>query len=230
MNKQLLTIVGAVGVSLVVGAAAGYLFAQKRLQKAYDAILDEEIQATKDFYSRLHKTEFATPQDAAKHFGLTDITVVDEVDEALLMVVRGMQYGDPAETDASARQMVRNIFEPSDEDWVAEKEARTEDAPYILHADEFAANEPEYNQVELTYFEGDGILADEQNEHMPEPEKFIGDGQLLRFGYQSEDPNVVYIRNDFLEMDFCIKRSEGSYRREVLGLDDLPKARNGRRV
>src|SRR5688572_17988415 len=177
MNKQLLTIVGAAGVSLVVGAAAGYLFAQKRLQKVYDDILYEEIRATKEFYSRLHKTEFPTPQDAAKHFGLTDITVVDEADEELLMVVRGMQYGNPAETDSAARQMVRNVFEPSEEDWENEKEARTEDAPYILHADEFAANDPEYNQVELTYFEGDGILADESNEHMPEPEKFIEIGR-----------------------------------------------------
>jgi len=227
MNKQLLTIAGTAGVSLVVGAATGYLVAQKRLQRAYDAILAEEVEATKDFYSRLHKTEFATPEEAAKFFGLDTIEVVEESDEEkLLQVVREHRYAEvDEEENTPAAQLLKNIFQEHGDDWDAEVAARTEDEPYIIDADEFGQNDGDHNQVELTYFEGDGVLADERDEHMNDPEKFIGDGSLLKFGYHSEDPNVVYIRNELLEMDFCVKRSTGAYRKEVLGFVDPPQRR-----
>lgn len=230
MNKQLWTIAGAAGVSLVVGAAVGYLVAQKQLQRAYDAILAEEIEATKDFYSRLHKTEFATPQEAAAHFGLTEINVVEETDEEQLMAVvnnyRSKDMTPETESDPVVTELLKNIFEGREEvtedDWEEMQRHRSDEEPYILHVDEFMQNDGNYNQVELVYFEGDGILSDERDEHMPEPEKFIGDGKVLRFGFQSEDPNVVYVRNDLLEMDFCIRRSTGSYKQEVLGFDLNP--------
>ena len=227
MNKQLLTILGTAGVSLVVGGAAGFLIAQRRLQTVYDTILAEEIAATKDFYSRLHKTEFDTPEAAAKFFGLDTVNVVEEDgEEELLEVVRQYRSRDDitlkTEVDPEVMDSLQNIFTDHGDNWDLEKQHRTEDEPYILHVEEFMQNDGDHNQVELTYYEGDGILADERDEHMTNTEKFIGDGQLLKFGYQSEDPNIVYIRNELLEMDFCIKRNTGSYVKEVLGFADKP--------
>lgn len=231
MNKQLWTVIGTAGVSLAVGAAAGFLFAQRRLSAVYDVILAEEIEATKDFYSRLHKTEFPTPQAAAEHFGLTEINVLEEKDEEeLLKVVNNYRSGQSlkidTEVDPEVKATLKNIFEGretlSDDDWEEMKSQRVEEEPYILHADEFGQNDGNYNQVELTYFEGDGILSDERDEYVAEPEKFIGDGAVLKFGFQSEDPNVVYVRNDLLEMDFCIRRSTGHYKEQVLGFDLNP--------
>jgi hypothetical protein len=234
VNKQLWTIIGTAGVSLAVGGAAGFLIAQRRLQTVYDAILAEEIKATKDFYSRLHKTEFDSPQAAAEFFGLKDVNVVAEEDEAeLYEAVRQYRSKNDieikTEVDPEVAESLQNVFTEHGDNWDLEKQSRSEDEPYILHVDEFMQNDGDHTQVELTYYEVDGILADEREEHMDDPEKFIGDGQLLKFGYQSEDPNVVYIRNELLAMDFCIKKNTGSYKKQVLGFDDPPKRNGGRR-
>ena len=42
----------------------------------------------------------------------------------------------------------------------------------------------------------------------------VGD---LRFGHGSNDPNVVYIRNDRLKAEYEVLLNSGSYQEEILG-------------
>jgi hypothetical protein len=57
----------------------------------------------------------------------------------------------------------------------------------------------------------------------------VGDDNL-RFGYGSNDSNMVYVRNPRIEMDMEIVRSQGTYTKEVLGFDDEAELKHsGRR-
>lgn len=103
-------------------------------------------------------------------------------------------------------------------DYVDEVNARTDDAPYIISHEEFLENKPENRQVNLTYFEGDDILIDWEDEIVNDVNSWVGK-QNLRFGHRSEDNNLVYIRNPVINFDFQIARSTGSYRSEVAGFD-----------
>ena len=95
-----------------------------------------------------------------------------------------------------------------------EAKNRSENQPYILHRTEFFANEREYPHSTLTYYEGDDVLCDEQDVPIYGKEKLLGE---LKFGHGSEDPEIVYIRNDERESEYEVLLDHGHYQVEVLG-------------
>lgn len=103
--------------------------------------------------------------------------------------------------------------------------------PFVIHKDEHMANEDEFEQVTLTYFMGDDVLSDERDTVIAEPDVIVGLDNLQRFGEGSEDPNVVYIRNPRLEVDYEVIRSEGTFAQEVHGFsgDDLQHSERRRK-
>lgn len=131
----------------------------------------------------------------------------------------------------------RNVFtEPQPEPGVDfryedEVAARSSDKPYIISLQEFS--ESDFHQIQLTWYEGDQTLADDQQGivHYSEYGKKIGSLDNLRFGHRSDDNNIVYIRNEYEETDYEIARSEGKYSVEVAGFteEDQPYTQPMRR-
>lgn len=110
------------------------------------------------------------------------------------------------------------LFEnPSDFDYEEEIQSRDIDTPYVISHDEFYEGEKEYDQNSVTYFEGDGVLVDERDSPIDDTDMTVGDPNLQRFGHGSLDNNIVYVRNERLEIDFEVARSPGEYVKEVLG-------------
>jgi hypothetical protein len=218
MSKNTLILVGTAVVSATVGVFAGFLIAKKTLVEGYEEILQGEIREIKAFYNTLHKKEaFSTPQEAAaKLLPKPQAKVFEEnpVWDAIQEYV--------TEED-SAKTLLRNTFEVQDPDLdeiMAEESARSEDTPYIISSEEFFGAENGYRQICFTYFEGDKILADEEEAAIEDFETYIGKENVLRFGHRSDDENVVYVRNEHLEVEFEITRSTGKYSEEVVGLRD----------
>jgi hypothetical protein len=114
-----------------------------------------------------------------------------------------------------------NVFDNSDDEWnyKDELESRGAENPYIIHVDEYVANENDWTQSTITYFEGDDIVCDSHDRPMYDAPEIVGQ---LRFGHGSKDPNVVYIRNPRLQHEFEVLRNPGKYETEVLG-DTLEK-------
>lgn len=112
-----------------------------------------------------------------------------------------------------------NIFAEPLFDLEEETKFRTEDKPYIISHDEFFAADLEYENVSLTYFETDDTLVDERDQPIDNTDEMVGDDHLVRFGHGSKDRKVVYVRNDRLNIDFEITKSNGSYLEDVLGLE-----------
>jgi uncharacterized membrane-anchored protein YhcB (DUF1043 family) len=112
---------------------------------------------------------------------------------------------------------VVNIFSTEDdEDWDYEKELaqRNHDAPYVIHRDEYFGDEYNCTQTTITYYAGDNILCDERDTPIYNPEKIVG--QLI-FGHGSNDPNVVYVRNEKLDAEYEVLLDHGHYQVEILG-------------
>lgn len=89
--------------------------------------------------------------------------------------------------------------------------------PYVITHDEYYHGERDFEQVSLTYYDGDGILSDDRDQVVDDVDKVVGLRNILKFGYGSNDRNVVYIRNENLAIDIEVLRSDGKYSREVLG-------------
>jgi ABC-type multidrug transport system fused ATPase/permease subunit len=204
-------VVGGVSVlAFAAGAAVGYYIANKRVHAKYTEVIRQELEEAKAFYTKRNKTgEFATPQSAAEalnvYQGDEEAPIVEALNEAVEAI----------EENTEALEKVRVIFEGFD--YEEEVKKRTDDEPYIITKEEFEQNEMEYEQVTLTYYSGDDVLADERDEPVQMINNTVGSASLGRFGHGSGDPNVVYTRHEGIALDCEIVLNKGEYRRIVHG-------------
>jgi hypothetical protein len=91
--------------------------------------------------------------------------------------------------------------------------------PYVIHEDEFTNdNLPLYSVTTYSYYQVDGVLADEDGSRIPNAQEIVGNA-LSRFGHGSSDPNIVFVRNDVMQLQIEITRLPNeSYEQSVEGL------------
>jgi hypothetical protein len=221
---------GAVAGSLLLGGGGGYFIAVKKLNKEYDARLIEELQETKEFI------QFTTEQDQENEIKEAVEEILDEVDTiqpaARAMVnYAGVEKVEDDEVlkaydvlnrvtkDEVNHEEVVNVFDKGEEPWDYAKEMASRDPlfPYIISEDEFMENEGNREQTQVTYFQGDDILADAKDEVISDVNGTVGEDNLTRFGHGSENENIVFVRNEKLDLEFEVERSFGSFAEEVQG-------------
>lgn len=97
---------------------------------------------------------------------------------------------------------------------------RSPNRPYVITEGEFRLDHLEFEKDSLTYYAGDDTLAEENGNYIPDKNGTAGNQNLLEcFGMGSGDPRLLYIRNERVMADFEITLNDGSYNKEVLGLD-----------
>lgn len=136
-------------------------------------------------------------------------------------VVNAMQYGNNKKLVSSVLDHKKEITEYKSDKYVnspAEMESPPEDIgePYVITFEQFNEEYDRYDKVTMTYYAGDDTLADEYEGIVDDVNNLVGDA-LTRFGEGSSDPDIVYVRNDSLEIDYEVIKSEGSYSDIVLG-------------
>ena len=217
-----------VGVaSAAVGFAGGYFFHKWRtsnVQEEYEQLqLDFEAKAMEE--AEYIAAEISSAEEEAAEI-LGEILDDEVASNVVPLEDRDVVVNprrDPSDIQIEAKEedvpIERvNIFD-HDDDWNYEKETmtRTPGEPYVIHVDEFQGDEMGYDsQSTLTYYEKDGILTDEQNVPIYNPHQVVGE---LKFGHGSNDPNVVYIRNEKMKAEYEVLRDPSSYELEVLGYD-----------
>lgn len=232
------TATGVLG--LAVGGAAGYLFGRREV-KAMEKIA---VEALSELVDGSLKVEDATKQvDEAnlvierltkqvltdRSSGLDEIFSLEEFQshQASRDIHPSNQPPDEEEVtedEVEVSSKVTNIFREAKEnpvdigelwDYEVELQNRKGSTPYVIHVDEYMADEAGLDQSTLTYYRGDDILTDSHDVPIYNHAEVTGE---LKFGYGSNDPNVCYIRNPRLKSEYEILLSHGSYEVEVLGL------------
>lgn len=112
----------------------------------------------------------------------------------------------PIEEVEEYKNIVNNYNTESNND--KEEEDNIMDMPYLISPEEFA--DSDYETASLWYF-ADGILTDEQYNIIEDVDETVGYESLEHFGDYSDDPDTVYVRNDYLEVDYEICRDERIY-------------------
>lgn len=234
---------GFFGAGIGVGFAVGYFVLNKRLETKYEKISEEEIFKMREHYQKLTvalKGEAARRRPleeliVEKGYATTDMEDQDgnqvgsrfTEEEQAAIDETNAKYpasGEEAEEEVAfgptAPEVVvnhHNVFAQAEAGWdyAVEVKTRSADVPYIIHVDEFRQNEPEHEQVTLTYYEEDDILADQRNIVVDDMDAVIGLGNLGRWGHGSNDPNITYIRNEELKLDAEILRDRGGFHATV---------------
>lgn len=211
-------IVGSMcSASFFAGGILSYLLTKRTLELKYEQIIADEIAEAKAFYSKLNKKEeFADPTRLASPY--------QEVVETL--GYGNVNTGPLAEEGERFMERITSELDEESEsddddddafDYKTEVPNRSKDAPYIIHHDEFFENDGEFTQLSVTYFEEDDILVDEKDSPIPDVDGTVGQENLSHFGKGSKDNNIVYVRNERLELDFEVVRNKGNYAKDVLG-------------
>jgi len=225
-----------------VGGGVAFLVTRRRLRKRYEDIADAEIAYAREFYERKYKTkspgelleelhpeqtEMTTEiRQAVKDLGYSVVPESSEEDRsATIQSIHGTK---PPKEDEESESL--NVFRQRDKDreWDQEHEEAYRNQqpgiPFVISSEEFIENAENHEQVALTYWSGDDVLAESHGtgteSHIPDPDSIVGVENLDKFGYGSDDPNMVYVRNLRLGMDYEIVLQQGSYSKIVLGFDD----------
>lgn len=221
MDRKTWIILGGTALaSFSAGALGGIWYCKRTLVAGYEAILAAEIEEMRVHYLQQSRPRYATPQEAARDL-LPDAEVIfNELSNELKIT----------SPEEEAELLEQNIFdgdlvEPDEDTLQRDEAARTPHRPYIISDEEYMQNEPEHKQVTVTFYEGDHVLADERDEPIENIEEYVGKENVVRFGYRSKDRNIVYVRNEEIEVDFEVARSTGFFSVEVLGYDAAPVKR-----
>lgn len=225
--------VGILGIGIGVYASA------KHFEAKYKQIADEEIASVKDFYSKSstrNPDEFVeearaaqdTPVPTVAHFPLpSSQKALEELRQKLSGVT---PYGKLAK-DYGSYSIPSGIPDSETAEIVQDAVFAPGDAIYVISEDQFLNERDEFDKVSVTYFVEDDVLINENENVMPNPEASIGDG-LDYFGYESGNPDIVYVRNERISIDFEVVRDLRSYALVVGGfrLNEKPglgRFRNG---
>lgn len=190
------------GIGIAGGFALGYFVAEKHFQTKYEKIAALDIKAMREHYNQ----KLVANQNLEK----------PSVEERLKEVVVEERYTSvEQEAIEETEAETRNVFEMQEWDYEIELSKRSPDVPYIIHYDEFRENPKEHTQITCTYYEVDDVLADVRDEMVEDMDRVVGLGNLGHWGHGSNDPNVVYVRNEELDLDIEVCRDPGSFHQQA---------------
>lgn len=234
MNENQIKILSGFGLfslGLVIGGCFGYFFDKKKLQAEYSRISKEEIASVKEHYSKFRKEgPYNSPtkiveQKYGDKISDLDYDTVDKEDEphvndeGLVVDEHGVPLYDLNASEGTVTPVRDGLteWERQERGYHEPPSERDPYNPYVISALEFMDEmEGEFDKITITYFEGDNTLCDERDEILDDIEGLVGSDSLSQFGVKSDDPNVVYVRNEKLKIDFEIVLDPQNYG-EIVG-------------
>lgn len=126
-----------------------------------------------------------------------DVETEEDIDED----IDGMEeYEEPSKEESDNHKEYTNYSDLTKPYRTTEKKEQTvRNKPVVIPPDEYGEEEY-YTQIEFVYC-ADGVVLNEDQEIVENPEKYIGDG-LKHFGEYEDDS--VYVRNDKLKSYFAV--------------------------
>lgn len=213
MNPRLIATAAAF---FVVGGLVGYKVAERKLMTEFEDRLARENDALR----RMYKPDYKSPEDMVEQLHGEALKAMHDYQKessppkdpvAYHNIVKSTVKTDKDDSEPVVVQ--RRVFEPNEDHGPI----------HIISAEENA--EGSFEDATLTYYAQDGVITFADDEVMEDQENFIGGpdvAALENFGGISGDPNVVYVRNEVLLIDYEIVRDPGSYVKAVLDQEYEP--------
>lgn len=167
------------------GALAGAFAGARIAKKHYEELAQEEIEEVRAYYKNKEKEETNAIEEPEK------------IEEKSIEVEEKKEYDTIIK---HGNYMTMEEDEENEEDELCD----SDDEPYIIDPSEFG-NYGHYATQTCTYF-ADGVLVDDVDEVIEDPETLVGNYHVDIF--RDFDATSVYVRNDWMKMDFEIIRDD----------------------
>lgn len=225
-----LSVVLGVSALVITAFAAGFVLS-KRYEDDFEFRYDEQEEPE----SADPVEEVPTVTDVPEELVNKPYTskYFDSPEEAAEALIPGHNANDVVVPREERKQYMRRVFEyipPSTDDrtvyetLLSERELDenfsqgTSREPRVISVDECFNDESDVQTFTLTWYEGDRVLVDSDEDVFEDVDEAIGYNNL-RFGERSNDANVVYVHNPTFNLNYEIVRHPGTYKTDVLGLD-----------
>ena len=166
------------------GALAGAFAGARIAKKHYEELAQEEIEEVRAYYK--NKEEKEEPKE-----------VEEKVEEKSIEVEEKKEYDNIIK---HGNYMTMEEDEENEDDELYD----SDDEPYIIDPSEFG-NYGHYATQTCTYF-ADGVLVDDVDEVIEDPDSLVCTYHIDIF--RDFDATSVYVRNDWMKMDFEIIRDD----------------------
>lgn len=216
MNRYIMPLMAA----FATGGLAGFLIAQKKLGEKYSLAVEERDELLAERY---HIGQNADDRDP------------DNFDDAEIVAGKGYSTLTDPKLSGTKTAEINNLkhvysltrdegyVEATDEDDEqppAEDDAATgETEPYVITEERFAEEMLDHDKLSWTYYAGDDVLADENDEVIDEIEGTVGWGNLDMKYTTLAHPHQVFVRNERLGIDYEITITYESYKTVVMGFE-----------
>ena len=187
------------------GAVAGSAITWKLVKTKYEQISNEEIESVKEHFKKMYEENEPIPD------GNTHIEEVEPIN------VNTEKHADDGKADMNVIEYAKIISkEKYSNKEVTELVDETEEGddvmeeyggPRVISPEEFGEN-VNYEVLSFTYY-ADGILTDEDDHVISNPEDYIGDEALNSFGEYEDDS--VFVVDDDIETYYEILLDESNY-------------------
>ena len=171
----------------VVGVAASWKFMELKYRK----IADEEIASVKEVYSSKPVEEDTEEADEDQ----VESEVTEEPEPEFIKEDHN-EYHNEYHKILQTQNYHNNYSAISKEGDTSDESLV--DGPYIIDYNE--VGELDYETIELTYYEGDHVLADELDELVDDVDGTVGKANLEKFG----EYDSIYVRHDARRVDYEI--------------------------
>lgn len=211
---------------LIVGAAIGFYFGHrwKREKLRAEAFKEseEEVEKIRELY-REGTTVVSTPKpsidEVLEGTGYSSDKVAELRRERPLVPPVPVSESYVSKRPYTSEKPKIEVKEEWDYALEIAERKQNPDDPYVINMNERGETEgEEYSSVTYTYYAGDDVLVDEDDHPLPHADIIVGRDNL-KFGHGTDDPNVVFVRNEHLKIEMEICRTPQSYEEEVLGLE-----------
>jgi hypothetical protein len=202
----------------IAGAAVGTFGGALLTKKKYEDMANEEIDLMREALREARDMAKQIVKDAE---GLGEISAVSGEEVPAKKERRTQRQAERTEYRGLVKDYVKDMSgdEAEEEVYRASQSSRKEvsDGPYVITYDAYNLENDHYDKSTIYYYEDDDTLADENDEVIGDVFGVIGDDALSSFGEGSNDPEVVYVRNDKMQIDYEVIRLSKSYGETVMG-------------
>lgn len=223
---------------VVVGGTGVYFATRKAMSEHYSQIAADDIRSVKEYYHNKveevkKKEEDEYMQEKLEKLGYWSDTQRPEPSVLKEKLEKLNYWADNHRPDPSvlAGDGETDISDEEDSDEYVEIDEETEtriwlakrdlSEPHLITQDEYDDND-DFSKSELTYFEGDDTLQDEDETIIYNPTPVLGDFDTKNFGHNPDEPDLMLVRNPRLRTDYTVSRDIRSYTSAVLGIEEDP--------
>lgn len=184
-----------------VGAAVGSAVTWKILKTKYDRIVQEEIDSIREVFGDRESGE----QESAADENSDDEERRECTGQINWEELEDLNEEEDDDDSGAMAEYERLTSAYIDQKGGVENVAKE---PYVIAPYDFGELDG-YSQIELTYYEGDDTLEDDEGNIVTDRDELLGPTALYTFGEYEDD--AVFVRNEHLQTDFQILKDYRSY-------------------